>query len=207
MMIDRHYIFDKVVWHLKQETKFYSSDAFRKIAEDIRYPKANYSAYLASGVWTIDMPDDFIKVDETDDITFKAGDTSSIIKITPKTRKLIGRDQILAATPSTPEHYFMEDQNTMGFYPPSSTSGGIMVIPYVKTPTSLSSDTDTNELTERAYQAVIYWTVSQCLLMGDDERFPIYQQLYNTEILRLQRQFGEMYEEDKDMIPDERYTG
>lgn len=220
MAIDRQYIFNEVVWHLKQETKFFTSsklqimigvDAFRRIAEDIRFPKTNFSSYLNSGTWTLSMPADFIKVDETDDVVFNP-DTSGvlgsgnvgIIKIPPRTRKLIGRDMILSAVAGTPQYYFMEDQSTMGFYPPSM--GGTAVVPYVQLPTALSSDTATNQLTERAYPAAIYWTVTQCLLMDDDERYVVYQSLYDREILRLQRQFGEMFEEDSDMIPDENYT-
>lgn len=211
MSIDRKYIVDKVIWHLKRETKFFMSselhtlvgiDAFRRISEDIRYPKSNFSSYLGSGDWRITMPPDFVKVDETDDITYQYNG-SGIAKIASKTRKLIGRDQILLAIPGIPSSYFMENETTIGVNPPSVS--GCIVIPYVKLPTSLSSDTDTNELTERAYPAAIYWSVSQCLLMDNDERYLVYSKLYNQEIDRLNRQYGEMYEEDKDIIPDERY--
>lgn len=212
-MINREYIFNEVVWHLKQETKFFTSgklhlligvDAFRRIAEDLRYPKTNISAGLVSGNWTLDVPSDFIKIDETDDIVYRKDNTSGILLIRPKARKLIGRDQILTATAGIPESYFMEDQTTIGFYPPSD--GGTVVVPYVKVPISLSSDTDVNELTERAYPAAVYWVVGQCLLMDDDERYLVYQNLYLGEIQRLHRQYGEMFEEDRDMVPDENYT-
>jgi len=211
MAIDRKYIFDRVSWHLKKETKYFMSgdlhtligiDAFRRIAEDIRYPKVNMSAYMTSGQWRINISSDFIKVDETDDIVYEYSG-SSIVKITPKAKKLIGRDQLMTASPGIPSNYFMENETTIGFYPPSTS--GCIVIPYVQVPTSLSSDADTNQLTERCYQAAVFWSVSQCLLMDDDERYLVYQRLYDIEIARINRMYNEMYEEDKDVIPHEDY--
>ena len=211
MAINRQFIFNKVVFYLKNETKFFSSsdlytiigvDSFRRIAENIEYPKSNYSSVVASGVWTVPMPSDFIKIDRTKDIIFQG--SSNINVIPPKDQRNIGRDQILTATAGTPENYFMEDQTTLGLYPPSTS--GTIVVPYVSLPTSLSSDTDTNELTERCYMASIYWTVSECMLKDNDERYATYLALYEKETKRLKADYNDMYEEEKDVWPDDRYV-
>lgn len=210
MSIDRQYIFNKVVFYLKNETKFFTSsdlqtiigvDSFNRIAEDLEYPKAHFSGTVTSGQWLVPMPDDFIKIDKTQDIVFT--DITQTHTLPPKDQRVIGRDQILTAIPGTPQNYFMEDQFTMGIYPPCTS--GIIVVPYVQQPTSLSSDTDTNDLTERCYMAAVYWTVTECMLKDNDERHLVYAQRYEREIRRLRANFNDMFEEDKDMIPADGY--
>ena len=70
-MINRKNIFDRVVTLLKNETKFFTSselhtwigvDSFREIAERVHYPKSNYSCPLASGVWTVSVSSDFLRL-------------------------------------------------------------------------------------------------------------------------------------------------
>jgi len=97
----------------------------------------------------------------------------------------------------------MESESVIGVYPPSIS--GCIVIPYIKVPQTLAVDTDTNELTEKCYQAAVYWTVWQCMLTDSDERSAIYENLYNGEISRLKRRYGEMFEEDSDLVPHESY--
>jgi len=210
MTINRGYIFNKVSFLIKKEMKFFTSsdvqtiigvDSFRRIAEDIEYPKSNYSSVVNSGVWTVPMPDDFIKVDKAKDIVFS--DSTGIRKITPKDQRNIGRDQVLSATPGSPENYFMEDQVTVGLYPPSTS--GIIIVPYVNVPTSLSSDSDTNQLTERCYMASVYWTVAECMLKDSDEKYGVYMQKYDKEIQRLRADYGDAFEEDKDFAPNTSY--
>src|SRR5512145_1330233 len=126
MAIDRKYIFDKVVFFLKKETKFFTSselhlaigvDAFRRVSQDLEFPKSNYSSVLVSGAYTLSMPSDFIKVDKTKDVVFT--DAARTRTLPPKDQRRIGRDQVLTATPGYPANYFMEDQTTIGIYPPS----------------------------------------------------------------------------------------
>jgi len=211
-MIDQQYIFNKVMVYLKSESKFFTSgeilstigiDSFRRIAEDLEFPKATFSAAMGSGVWTVSIttPGDFIKIDKTKDVVFT--DATNIRKLRPRTQKLIGRDQILSAVPGSPQNYFMEDQSTLGVYPPSTS--GTITIPYVQRPTSLSSLTDTNELTEECYMASVFYTVEQCMMKDNDERAAVYAKKYAVEIDRLKTIYNEMYEEPKDLIPAEGY--
>ena len=210
MSINRGYIFNKVSFLLKKEMKFFTSsdvqmtigvDSFRRIAEDIEYPKSNYSGTVNSGLWTVPMPADFIKVDRAKDIVF--ADSTGIRKIRPQDQRNIGRDQVLSATPGSPENYFMEDQVTIGLYPPSTS--GIIIVPYVSLPTSLSGDADANELTERCYMASVYWTVAECMLKDSDEKYAIYMTKYDKEIQRLRSNYGDMFDENKDFQPDQGY--
>ena len=210
MPINRGYIFNKVSFLLKKEMKFFTSsdvqitigiDSFRRIAEDIEYPKSNYSGVVTSGVWIVPMPADFIKVDRAKDIVF--ADSTGIRKIRPQDQRNIGRDQVLSATPGSPENYFMEDQVTIGLYPPSTS--GIIIVPYVSLPTSLSGDADANELTERCYMASVYWTVAECMLKDSDEKYAIYMTKYDKEIQRLRSNYGDMFDENKDFQPDQGY--
>jgi hypothetical protein len=212
-MITQGYIFNKVMVYLKSESKFFTSaeimstigiDSFRVIAEAIEFPKANFSGVMGSGVWTISVstPGDFIKVDKAKDIVFS--DAAGIRKLNPKTQKLIGRDQILSAIPGSPENYFLEDQLTLGVYPPSTS--GTIVIPYVQRPTALSSTSDTNQLTEECYMASVFYTVQQCMMKDNDERAASYGKMYADEIDRLKRQvYGELFEEEKDYQPSQEY--
>ena len=209
MSINRQYIFNKVVTLLKRETKFFTSsdvhmligvDAQMRIAEDIEYPKSNFSSNVVSGTWTVDMPSDFVKVDDGKDVIFK-GDSYS--KLGPRSQKLIGRDQILSAAPSVPQYYFMEDETTVGLYPPAVS--GTVVVPYVKYPTSLSTDAATNELTQKCYMASVYWVMSECMLKDNDARYQVYSGLYDKEIQRLRGKFGDMFEENFDISPAPEY--
>lgn len=209
MAVTRLEIFNKVVTLLKKETKFFTSselhsligvDSFRRIAEDIEYPKSNFSSVAVSGVWTIDMPDDFIKIDDSKDIVFNNG---SITKVEPKDQKTIGRDQILSAAPGVPANYFMEDETTVGVYPPPIS--GTFVVPYVKYPTSLSTDAGTNELTRKCYMASVYWVVTECMLKDNDARYQVYSGLYDKETQRLRGLYNGMFEEHKDIYPASEY--
>ncbi len=212
MTITRIDIFNKVNFYLKRENKFFSStdintvinrDAFRRIAEDINYPRTSYSTYLTSGQYIVSTPIDFIKVDQNSKLTYQY--TSNTVT-TGEARELrdIGIQNVLTATPGIPENYFMEDEFGIGLYPPSTS--GILVIPYVNRPSALSSDADTNELTERCYMAAVFWTTSDLLSADSDERSAIYMQMYNNEITRLKKQYNEMYEISRDLYPHESYT-
>jgi len=125
-------------------------------------------------------------------------------KVTHKNQKKIGRDQILSATPSTPTNYFMENESTIGVYPPSTS--GTLVVPYVKEPTSLSSDTDTNQLSQKGYMASVYWTVAQCMLKDNDSRFQLYQGLYDREVQKLEYSYDGMFEEESSVSPNSDYV-
>lgn len=209
-MIDRQYIFNKVNFFLKKENKFFSSsdvnmiigvDSFRRIATEINYPKSNYEATLTSGSWVVSAPIDFIRVDRNSDVTYYNGTT--VNKLTPKQLFDIGRENVLDAVPSTPENYFMESEAKIGIYPPCTS--GMVVIPYVKEPVVLSSDGDTNELTERCYMASVYWTVSECMIADSDERVIGYKQMYDTEIKRLKDEYRRIYEIPQDLKPHRDY--
>jgi hypothetical protein len=80
MPITRLDIFNNVNFFLKKENKFFTSsdvltiinrDAFRRIAEDVMYPRASYSGALTSGAYLISTPADFIKIANNANITFK----------------------------------------------------------------------------------------------------------------------------------------
>lgn len=211
MAIDKKFIFSKTMFHLKKESKFYTSsdvgliigvEAFKRIAEEIDFPKSNYSTFVASGVWTVTMPNDFVKVDQNKDLVFR--DYSTTYRLKPKYQKDIGRHVIIKPESSAvPQYYFMEDQTTLGIFPPSTS--GLVVVPYVKTPISLSSDADTNELTDNCYMAAIYWTCSECMLKDNDPKFDKYYAMYEKEVLRLKKRYGEMHEINYDVSPDEEY--
>jgi hypothetical protein len=211
MAIDKAYIFRKTMFYLKKESKFYTSsdvsmiigvDAFRRIAENIDFPKSNYSSFIASGVWTVTMPTDFLKIDQNKDVVFSDYSTTYLLK--PKYQKDIGRHILLRPPAScVPQNYFMEDQVTVGIYPPSTS--GLVVIPYVKVPTSLSSDSDTNELTDNCYMAAVYWTVSECLTKAEDDRAPTFELRFDKECMRLRKRFQEAMEINYDISPDEDY--
>ncbi|HEY6022211.1 MAG TPA: hypothetical protein VIY48_20790 [Candidatus Paceibacterota bacterium] len=204
-------IWDKVSFYTKSEHKFFTSaeinsiiteDAFNRIAEEVGYPKANYSSYLTSGEWSVSSPSDFIKVDQDSQVTYK--DATNTAVLTPTEQFAIGRDNILTATPGTPEHYFLESDTKIGIYPPSTS--GCVVIPYVKRPTVMSSgDISTNELTERCYMAAVYWTVSELLIKDSDERASLFLDKYNAEIERLKSQYNMMLEIRRDMKPHKSY--
>ena len=210
MAIDRAHIFNKVMFFLKRESKFFTStevhmaigvDAPRQVARDLNFPKTDYSGSVASGVWQVTMPSDFLKLDSNAKPTFE--DSSSIMDLTPKSQTNIGRANIMSATPGTPQNFFMKTETVMGLYPPSTS--GTIVVPYVKVPTSLSSDTDTNALTDNCYMAMAYYVVGECMLKDGDARAQSYYSLYENTISRLKRQYGELFEEDIDMAPSEDY--
>ena len=210
MAIDRAHIFNKVMFFLKKESAFFTSsevhmaigvDAPRQVARDLNFPKTDYSGAVSSGVWQVTMPSNFLKLDSNAKPTFK--DSTTIRDLAPKSQTNIGRANILNATPGTPQNYFMKSETVMGLYPPSTS--GTIVVPYVKAPTSLSSDTDTNALTENAYMAMAYYVVGECMLKDGDTRTSDYYALYEREVKRLKRQYGELFEEDIDMMPDEDY--
>lgn len=210
MAITLKYIFDKTMFFLKNESKFFTSadvkstlaiDSFKRIAEEIGYPKATHTVYLTSGSWIVSAPIDFIKVDVNSQVTYYNGDT--ITEVKPKDQWDIGRANIMNATPSIPQNYFLESESKIGFYPPS-TSGQVLV-PYIKHPTSMSSDTDTNELTEKCYMAAIYWTVSECLMKDSDERATGFREMYHNEISRLKSQYNMMLDIKRDVKPHQSY--
>lgn len=210
MAITFKYMFDKSMFFLKNESKFFTSadvknmlaiDSFKRISEEIGYPKGTHTVYLTSGSWIVSAPIDFIKVDVNSDVTYYNG--SSITKVKPKEQSEIGRAEILGANPSIPTNYFLESETKIGFYPPS-TSGQVL-IPYVKHPTIMSSDTDTNELSERCYMAAIYWTVSECLMRDKDERASGFREMYHNEVNRLKTQYNMMLDIKKHMYPHRDY--
>jgi hypothetical protein len=210
-MITRSDIFNKVSWFLKKENKFFSSsdvltiinrDAFRQIAKEVMYPRTTYSGYLTSGSYNISTPVDFIKVDSNANVVFQDG--AGTRDLYPKDKHEIGLAEIYTATPGVPGQYYMENESKIGIYPPCTS--GNFVIPYVKRPTDLSSDSDTNELTERCYMAAVYWTVGECMLTDSDERFQGFRQLYDKEIRDLKDQYRRMLEIPKDIRPNRRYT-
>jgi len=208
-MVNRKYIADKVFFYLKKEGKFFTSsdvhnmiglDIFPVLAAELGYPKSNYSCVLVSGVWKVNVSSDFIKLDDSKDIIFSDG---SFHKIEFKSQKNIGRDSILSATAGIPSHYFMEDEDTIGVYPPSCS--GVIDIPYVKRPTSLSSDTDTNQLTEKCYMAAVYWVVAQCMLMDNDTRYQVYEMKYDKELQRLRGDYADIFDESATVVPHKDY--
>lgn len=211
MAFDRKYIFDKVMFILKQESQFFTSgeihmmigvDAFKRIAEDLDYPKTNYSSYMASGAYQVSAPSDFLKIDENSQVVYR--DSGGYHELTPKKQTSIGRHIVMSATPGTPANYFMESESMMAVYPPSTS--GCIVIPYVKEPTSLSSDTDTNELTRQAYMAAVYWVVQESFNKDNDPRSQKYEAKYQMEVNRLKGRFGEMFEIDYALKPHDDYV-
>jgi hypothetical protein len=211
MTVTRSHIFNRVSFYLKNEHKFFTSseiqtiigvDAFRRIAEDLDWPKTNYSAYVASGAWTVTMPAGFLKVDQNSQVVYK--DATGTNELTPRRQTNIGRDTIMTATPGTPVNYFMEKESVLGLYPPSTS--GLIVVPYVSVPTSLSSDSDTNELTEQCYMAAVYWTVAMCFDKDADARADKFLLRYEAEIQRLRKRYEESFEVDRDLAPSEDYV-
>lgn len=209
-------IWDKASFYLKKEHKFFTSsevksiiteDAFNRIAEEVGYPKYNYSSYLTSGEWVVSSPSNFIKVDSNSQVTFK--DANNTYRLKPKEQGEIGRENILTATPSTPSNYFLESDTKIGIHPPCTS--GCVVIPYVARPSwssglALVDDTSTNELTERCYMAAVYWTVSECLIKDSDERASLFLDKYHSEISRLKSQYNMMLEIRKDLKPHQDYV-
>jgi len=214
MAIDRNYIYEKTMFYLKKESKFFTSaevvsiistDAFRRIAEEIGYPKTSHSSTLTSGAWVVSSPIDFVKIDTNLQATYSDGITTVDLK--PKEQWNIGRSAVLTATPGVPQYYFMETENKIGINPPSYTTSGVVAIPYVKVPTTLSSGGSTNELTEKCYMAAVYWTVSECLLKDSDERSQAFREMYNNEISRLKSQYNMMFDIRRDLKPHQDYIG
>lgn len=213
MTITRKDIFDKVNFFCKKENRFFASsdlltiinrDAMKRIAEDVMYPKANYSGYLSSGTYLVSAPVDFLKVDSNSQIVFQ--DYTGVHKLYPKEKQDIGYDSILTSisTPTSPTEYYMETESIIGIYPPCTS--GNFVIPYVKRPTALSSDADTNEITERCYMAAVYWTLTECMIADTDERSIFYEQKYQTEIARLKDQYRRGFEITRDYRPNKDYV-
>lgn len=211
MAITLGHMFDKAMFFLKKESKFFTSnevrttiaiDSFKRIAEEINYPKSTHQVVLTSGSWIVSTPIDFIKIDPNSQATYYDGVT--VTRIIPKEQIEIGRENILTAMPSIPQNYFLETENQIGLYPPSTS--GRVIIPYIKHPTSLSSDTDTNELSEKCYMAAVYWTVSECLMKDSDERATGFREMYHNEISRLKSQYNMMFEIRRDMKPHQNYV-
>lgn len=207
MAITLKHIFDKTMFFLKQESKFFTSnevrstiaiDAFKRIAEEIEYPKANHTVILTSGSWIVSTPIDFIKIDTNSQGTYYNG--ADITKIKPKEQTEIGRDEILSATPNIPEYFFLESESKIGLYPP--VTSGQVILPYIKHPTVMSSDTDTNELSEKCYMAAVYWTVTECLFKDSDERTGAFREMYDTEIRRLKSQYNMLLNTPVDLKPN-----
>lgn len=210
MAITLKHIFDKTMFFLKKESKFFTSsevkniiaiDSFRRIAEEIGYPKDNHIVVLTSGSWIVSTPIDFIKIDVNSEGTYYDG--KNITKITPKEQTEIGREEILSATPGIPENFFLESESKIGVYPPSTS--GQVIVPYVKHPTIMSSDTDTNQLTEKCYMAAVYWTVAECFMKDSDERYTIFKTHYENEVTRLKGQYNTLINSPKDIHPHEDY--
>lgn len=211
MAITMQWIFDRVNFLLKKENKFFTSsdlinmigtDSFRAIAVDIGYPRGDFSTYMTSGQYLLSTPADFVKVDENSRVTYQHT-SNVVVTLAPEELREIGPEQVLTATPGVPENYFMKSETQFGVYPPSTS--GCLVIPYVKRPTMLSSPTDTNELTERCYNAAAYWTVGQCLLADSDERAVAFNKMYDREIIRLKGEYNQMYEVERHMKPHPEY--
>jgi hypothetical protein len=210
--IDLDYIYEKTMFYLKQESKFFTSaevrsiianDAFKRIAEEIGYPKENHAVVLGSGSWVVSSPTDFIKIDTNIQATYYNG--VSITNLKPKEQWEIGRAEVLSATPGIPQYYFMETENKIGINPPATS--GQVIIPYVKAPTVMLSGGSTNELSEKCYMAAVYWTVSECLLKDSDERSQAFREMYNNEISRLKSQYNMMFDIRRDLKPHQNYIG
>ena len=210
MAKDRLFIEGKIRTFVREEkARFWTSseihvginDGFRQIAEDINYPKADYSGYIASGAYTFSMSSDFIKIDPDSEVIWKDGSGTNVL--TPARLKDIGRHTMLTATPGTPQNYFFIKENQLGIYPPSTS--GCIVVPIIAEPTHLSSDTDTNELTEQCYMADAYWVAWEAFHKDKDPRTASYNALYNNEINRIKGRFGDMWEIEYQMTPHEDY--
>ncbi len=212
MTITRADIWNEINFQLKKENKFFTSSdihrvinqvAVRRIAEDISYPRTNFSAYVTSGQYLLSAPSDFIKVDQNSWVTYESI-SGTISKLHPKELRKIGTDNVLTATPGTPENYFMQDEATFGLYPPSTS--GCVVIPYVYRPTDLSSDTSGNQITERCFMAIVYKSCEHLLAADSDTRSLFFEKKYDVEIKRLKGQYNEMLEITRDMSPHVGYT-
>jgi hypothetical protein len=179
--ITRQWIFDKVVFHLKNETKFFTSsvllqmigvDVWKRIAEDVEYPTATMSAAVSSISVSVSTPSDFIKVRQHKEIFLRK------------------ENEAITNASNVPTNYWLDDTGLVNFYPPVTTTN--IQIPYVSEPTSLSTDAATNELTERGRYAAIYWVVSECMLRDNDARYTSFLALYNNEVQRLRGIFGDI---------------
>lgn len=181
-VINRQWIFNNVMFHLKNETKFFTSsaimqmvgvDVWKKIAEDVEYPIAYLSINASAGAASVSTPNDFVKVKNH------------------KTTTLRLLDPTVTMASGVPDNYWLDDFGIINWYPPSIAAVTV-IIPYVNEPTSLSTDVATNELTERACHAAVYWIVSECMLKDNDQRYTAYLSLYQNEVNRLSRTMGEI---------------
>lgn len=179
--INRLRIFNKVSFLIKDELTFFTSaeimqmvgvDVWKRIAEDVGYPRTILSTVVTSGSWMVSSPNDLVRLYEMAEFSIRKEE-----------------DKILV--PSVPHNYWMETTNYIGIYPASTS--GLVNIPYVKEPTSLSSDSASNELSERCYTAAAYWIAGECMLKDNDQRYKDFTALYDKEILRLQKLYGTRY--------------
>jgi len=208
MAITKRHIIDKVYFFLREEAKFFTSstvysiienDAFRRIAEDIDYPKTNASSVMGSGEYIVSAPINFLKIDQNWNPTFK--DYGGTRDLEPTTA--ISRATILTATPGTPQEYTEWNQTQFAIHPPSTS--GTIVLPYVMNPTTLSGDADTNELTEDCYMAAVFYTLQECMMKDNDQRAGYWESKYNSEIGRLRKRFNEKYEVGFNIVPKRDY--
>lgn len=183
-VITRKWIFDKVVFLLKNETKFFTSsnlmtligvDVWKKIAEDVEYPVGYLSSVVAAGAYSMSTPSDFIKLKSHKEVSLRKPDPTITI------------------ASGVPDNYWLDDYGQIFWYPPSTAGSLTVVVPYVQEPTSLSSDSATNELTERGCNAATYWVVSECMLRDNDQRYTAYLQLYQNEIQRMRSMLGDIF--------------
>lgn len=188
MAIDRLWIFNRVQFHLKNETNFFTStplinlvsvDAWIKIAGDVGYPRTALSTTVTQGQFQVAAPSNFLRLDDCKDFEFR-------------------KDNGIDSMPEVPDNYYLDNNNMIGFYPPAIKAGTVK-IPYVMTPTSLSSDTSTNELTDKCADAAIYYIASECMLRANDPKHEIYVAKYDKEIERLKRIYGTKYEKFGEM--------
>jgi hypothetical protein len=180
--VTKQRIFNKVVFHLKNETKFFTSndlatmigvDVWKKLAEDIEYPIGYISSIVSVGAHSLSTPSDFIKCKQHKENTLRKPDPS------------------ITVASGVPDNYWLDNTGQIGWYPPA-TGTQTVVIPYVKEPTSLSGDSSTNELTERGFNAAVYWVVSECMLRDNDARYTSFLSLYQNEVARLNGILGGM---------------
>lgn len=181
-IINRQWVFNNVMWHLKNETKFFTSsaimqmvgvDVWKKISEDIEYPTANISVVVSAGSVSVSTPSDFVKLKNH------------------KTTVMRMLDPTITMASGVPDNYWLDDYGVINWYPPS-IGAGTVIIPYVNEPTSLSTDAGVNELTERGCHAAVYWIVSECMLRDNDSRYTAYLSLYQNEVARLKSLYGEI---------------
>jgi hypothetical protein len=179
--INRLRIFNKVSFLIKNELTFFTSseimqmvgvDVWKRIAEDVGYPRTLLSAVVSSGTWMVSSPSDMVKLYEMEEFSVRKEDDKTLV-------------------PTVPHNYWLESTNYIGIYPASLS--GLVNIPYVKEPTSLSTDSASNELSERCYTAAAYWIAGECMLKDSDQRYKDFTLLYDKEILRLQKLYSARY--------------